>query len=129
MHPTIFLISGDPEIESAVREAARRTCNGVTVAHTARDAVKAFAHGFEDLSLILMDLDPDAHGVTLLNGLEDCPGNAPVVALTGCEESQMKPLAMGRGAAGCFGKPVTASRLQRLFEAFCAIPTHHASLS
>jgi len=127
MSPNIFLISGDPEIERAVREAARRTCNGLTVAHTARDAVKEFTHGFDDLSLILMDLDPDAHGVTLLSGIEDCPGNAPVVALTGCQESQMKPLAMGRGAAGCLGKPVTASRFQRLFEAFCASPLNQSS--
>jgi FixJ family two-component response regulator len=74
-----------------------------------------------------MDLDPDAHGVTLLNGLDDCPGNAPVVALTGCQESQMKPLAMSRGAAGCLGKPVTVSRFQRLFEAFCAIPLDRSS--
>jgi len=121
---TIMLISGDAEIERAVSEAARRTGIALTVVRTAHEAVKEFTHGFEGLSLIFVDLDPDTHGVTLLNALEDCHGKAPVVALTGCEESYMKPLAMGRGAADCLGKPITAARFKRLLEACCTIPTN-----
>jgi len=41
-----------------------------------------------------------------------------VVALTNCEETYMKPLAMGRGAAGCLGKPVNAARFRKLLEEF-----------
>jgi DNA-binding NtrC family response regulator len=118
-----MLLSGDAEIERAVSEAARRTGIAVTVVRTAHEAVKEFTHGFDGLSLILVDLDPDMHGVTLFNALDDCHGKAPVVALTGCEECYMKPLAMGRGAAGCLGKPITAARFKRLFEAYCAIPS------
>jgi DNA-binding response OmpR family regulator len=87
--------------------------------------VKQFSHGFEGLNLILVDLDPDVHGVTLFNALDDShpgPRRAPVVTLTSCEESYMKPLALGRGAAACLGKPVTAARLIRLFEEFCPTP-------
>ncbi len=122
--PTIMLISGDAEIERAVREAARRTGISVTVARTAHEAVKEFTRGFEGLRLILVDLGPGVHGVTLFNALDDCPGGAPIVALTDCEESYMKPLAMGRGAADCLGKPITAARFQRLFEFHCAIPSN-----
>jgi|GEM_PF-20310 len=117
--PAILLITGDPEIERAVSEAARKTGRALTVARTAHEAVKQFAHGFQDLSLILVDLDPEVHGVTLFNALDDCHGTVPVVVLTGCEESYMKPLAMSRGAAGCVGKPVTAARFKLLFEDFC----------
>ena len=72
--------------------------------------------------MILVDLDPDVHGVTLFSALDECHGKAPVVVLTGCEESYMKPLAIGRGAVACLGKPVTAARFKRLFEEFCPTP-------
>lgn len=121
--PKVLLISGDPEIERAASEAARRTRIALSVARTAHDAVKEFTHGFAGLNLILVDLDPEVHGVTLFNALDDCHGKAPVVALTGCEECYMKPLAMGRGAAACLGKPVTALQFARVFEDFCATPS------
>jgi DNA-binding NtrC family response regulator len=117
--PTILLISGDPETERAAGEAARRTGNGLTVARTAHEAVKEFTHGFEGLRLILLDLDESIHGVTLFSALDDCHGKAPVLVVTGCEESYMKPLAMARGASGCLGKPVLPGHLQHLFEEFC----------
>jgi len=123
MPPAILLITGDAETERAVTEAARRTKRPVTVARTAHEAVKILSHGLKDLSLILLDLDQDVHGVTLFSALEDCHGATPVVALTGCEEGYMKPLAMDRGAAGCLGKPVTAARFARLFDTFCPTAT------
>lgn len=122
--PAILLISGDAEIERAVREAARKTGHALTVARTAHDAIKEFTHGFKGLSLIILDLDAETHGVTLFSALEDCHGGAPILALTDCEESYMKPLAMSRGAAGCLGKPVTAARFKRVLEEFCPVPSN-----
>jgi DNA-binding response OmpR family regulator len=117
--PAILLITGDPEIERAVCEASRKTGWALDVLRTAHEAIKRFSHGFDNLALILVDLDPDVHGVTLFNALEDTHGAAPVVALTSCEESYMKPLAISRGAATCLGKPITASRFQKLLQEFC----------
>jgi len=121
-HPSILLISGDPEIEQAVREAARDAGHGLIVARTAQEAVKAFTRGFAGLRLILVDLDAEVHGVTLFNALDDCHDGVPLVALTSAEESYMKPLAIGRGAADCLGKPLTASRFARLVEEYCPNP-------
>jgi len=120
--PAIFLISGDADIERAVTEAAGRTGHALTIARTAHEALRMFSHGFDGVELILVDLDPDVHGVTLFNALDDCHGKAPIVAITGCEETYMKPLAMDRGASGCLGKPVTAARFVRLFENICPVP-------
>jgi DNA-binding NtrC family response regulator len=122
MDPTIILlISRDAEIERAASDAARRTGHTLSVARTAHQAVKEFMYGFDRFGLILLDLDADIHGVTLFNAMDDCHGKAPVVALTGCEESYMKPLVLGRGAAACLGKPVTAPQLKRLIEEFCIV--------
>ena len=93
----------------------------MTVARTAHEALKRFTHGYEGLNLIIVDLEPKLHGVTLFNALDNCQDShnrAPVVALTNCEETYMKPLAMGRGAAGCLGKPVNAARFRKLLEEF-----------
>jgi len=120
----IFLISGDAEVERNVTESARRTGHALIVARTAHQAVKMFAHGFEGLRLILMDLDPDVHGVALLNALEDCHGKVPLVALTGCEESYVTRLALRHGAAGCLGKPVALERFERLIGGLCPVVVH-----
>jgi DNA-binding response OmpR family regulator len=123
-HPAILLISGDAQIERVACEAARGTGQALVVVRTAHEAVKHFAHGLEAYNLILVDLDPDVHGVTLFNALDDCHGTAPLVALTGCEESYMKPLALGRGAAACLGKPVTVARMKSLFAEFRPTPVN-----
>jgi DNA-binding NtrC family response regulator len=120
--PAILLISGDAEIERAVNEAARNAGHALTVARTAHEAVRRFAHGFQGIELILLDLDPAAHGVTLFNALDEFHGDVPVVALTGCEESYMAPLAISRGAAACLGKPLTAARFTQLFADLCPSP-------
>jgi DNA-binding NtrC family response regulator len=120
--PAILLITGDAEIERAVLEAACRSGRALTVVRTAHEAVRIFSHGFDRFNLILVDLDPDVHGVTLFNALDDCHGKAPVVVLTGCEESYVTPVALARGASGCLGKPVTSARFARLIEEFCPLP-------
>ncbi len=117
-----MLITNDLEVERAVAEAARRTRVAVTVARTAHEALKGFTYGFDGYSLILLDLDPDIHGVTLFNALDECHGNAPVVVLTGCEPIYMKPLVTGRGAADCIGKPVAPGCFTRLLGSHCHAP-------
>jgi DNA-binding response OmpR family regulator len=113
---TILLITGDADIERALLEAARRTGRTLTVIRTAHEAVKTFTHGFESFSLIILDLDPDVHGVTLFHALDDCHGGVPVVVLTGCEESYVKPIALSLGAADCLGKPVPPGQFARLLD-------------
>jgi DNA-binding NtrC family response regulator len=121
--PTILLITGDAEVERAVLDAARGSRRGLNVARTAHEAVRVFSHGFDGFDLIIVDLDPDVHGITLFNALEDCHGKAPVVVVTGCEESYVTPVALARGATGCLGKPVTSARFARLLEDLCPMQT------
>jgi DNA-binding NtrC family response regulator len=122
--PAILLITGDAEIERAVCEAAGKTRHALTVARTAHEAVRMFAHGFDGLDLIFVDLDPDVHGITLFNAIGDCHGKAPIVALTGCEESYMAPIAISHGATDCLGKPVTPARFERLIGKLCSAATN-----
>lgn len=117
--PVILLITGDAEIERDVVVAADRTGHALNVARTANEAVRMFAQGFDGVELIFVDLDPDVHGVTLFSAIEDCHGAAPIVAVTGCEESYMTPIAAAHGAACCLGKPLSATRFERLIGKLC----------
>jgi DNA-binding NtrC family response regulator len=118
--PTILLISGDGAIQRAAFEAARAIGHGMTIARTAHEALTQFIAGFDGFNLIVADLDPDVHGVTLFNALDECHGAAPVIALTSYEEVYMKPLVLKRGGVECLGKPVAASRFVQLFEQYCS---------
>jgi DNA-binding NtrC family response regulator len=118
--PSILLISGDGAIQRAAFEAARANGHGLTIACTAHEALKQFIAGFEGFNLIVADLDPDVHGVTLFNAIDESHGTAPIVALTSYEEVYMKPLVLNRGAVECLGKPVAASRFVQLFDQYCS---------
>jgi len=117
--PSILLISCDAEIERAAAAAARKIGIPLSVIRTAHEAVKQLSLGCDAFGLILVDLDPAMHGVTLFNALDDVHGAAPIIALTDCEETYMTPIAVARGAAACLGKPVTPLCFEKLFAQFC----------
>jgi DNA-binding NtrC family response regulator len=122
--PAILLITGDPDVERTVVNAAGKTGHALNTARTAYDALRLFSNGFEESCLIFVDLDPQVHGITLFNALDDCHGSVPLVVLTDCEEACMKPPAEQRGAAVCLGKPVTVSQFTRLMDQLCPTPAH-----
>ena len=63
------------------------------------------------LDLIIIDVDPGAHGLALLEAISGCAAKPQVVVITALEETYMIPIAAKHGAAACLGKPITLHRL------------------
>ena len=108
----VLLVDADGDSEGFVSEAAARTGRGVLMAKTSRDAFKIIWDEMQRLDLVIVDVDPGAHGLALLEAISGCADTPPIIVITALEESYMKPISQEHGAAACLGKPITIAKLK-----------------
>ena len=114
MNPrVILLLTTDPVVECAAREAVLATRHGLRVRQSSAEAFRELAEGCADVDVAVIDLDPGMHGAALLAAAGD---RLPVVVLTSLEENYMQPVAKRHGAVGCLAKPFDAARLREAIE-------------
>jgi len=108
----VLLVDADGDSEGFVLEAAARTGRGVIMAKTSRDAFKIIRDELHRLDLVIVDVDPGAHGLALLEAISGCADTPAMIVITALEESYMKPISQEHGAAACLGKPITIAKLK-----------------
>jgi DNA-binding NtrC family response regulator len=108
---SILLVDADGDSEDIVSKAAARTGRNLLVAKTTRDAFGILRDQIRWLDLVIVDVDPGAHGLALLEAISGCADGPQIVVITALEEIYMKPIALKHGAAACLGKPITVQRL------------------
>lgn len=108
---TILLVDADGDSEAIVLEAANLTGRAVLVAKTSRDAFRILEDRMQRLNVVIVDVDPGAHGLALLEAISSCADRPQIVVITALEETYMKPISIKRGAVACLGKPITVQRL------------------
>jgi DNA-binding response OmpR family regulator len=107
----VLLVDADGDSEGIVSEATACSGRKVLLAKTSRDAFKILDGEMRRLDLVIVDVDPGAHGLALLEAISSCAERPPIVVITALEETYMKPISMEHGAAACLGKPITLQRL------------------
>ena len=80
-------------------------------AKTSRDAFRILEDQMPRLDLVVVDVDPGAHGLALLEAISGCADKPPILVITALEETYMQPIALKHGAAACLGKPIAVRRL------------------
>ncbi len=108
----ILLVDADADVASVVLEMASQIGHSVRLAKTSRDAFKVLKNEIDDVDIAIIDVDPGAHGMALLEAICGREERPPVVVLTALEEIYMEPIAERHGAAACLGKPVSIERLK-----------------
>lgn len=108
----VLLVDADGDCEGMVLEAATRTGREVRMAKTSRAAFKIIRDEMCHLDLVIVDVDPGAHGLALLEAISGCGDRPPIVMITGLEETYMKPISEEHGVAACLGKPITIAKLK-----------------
>jgi DNA-binding response OmpR family regulator len=109
---TVLLVDADGDSETIVSGAANRTGRDVLVAKTSRDAFRILGDQMQRLDLVIVDVDPGAHGLALLEAISGCADRPQIVVITALEETYMKPISMKHGAAACLGKPIGIAKLK-----------------
>ena len=108
---SILLIDADGDSEAIVSEAATLAGREVLMVKTSRDAFRILGDQIQRLDVVIVDVDPGAHGLALLEAISSCADRPPIVVITALEETYMEPIARKHGAAACLGKPIALHRL------------------
>ena len=117
----LLLVDADADCEHVVSQAASRANYKMLLAQTSAAAFQIIRQEIRHLDLIIIDIDPGAHGLALLEAITACAERPPIVVVTALEEVYMESIAAEHGAAACLGKPL---RLPRLLTALCDISMH-----
>ena len=121
MNKTLLLIDADADCEELMSQAASHTDYTVLLAKTSREAFEILEEKLGRLDLIVVDVDPGAHSLALLEAISACADHPPIIVVTALEEIYMSPIAAEHGAVRCLGKPLG---LPRLLSAFHDVPGH-----
>ena len=81
---SILLVDADGDSEGIVSEAAALTGGDVLVAKTSRAAFGILGEQMRRLDFVVVDVDPGAHGLALLEAISSCADRPPIVAATRC---------------------------------------------
>lgn len=109
---TVLLLSPDVSLIKTAQEAADAAECELWVASTSCHAFRVLEERAKDLDAIIIDTDPGAHGLALLNAVGSFCEGALVLVVTGLEESYVKPIVAKCGASSCIGKPLDAAQLR-----------------
>jgi DNA-binding response OmpR family regulator len=107
----ILLVDADGDCEQLASAAAARNGWEVKRVKTSREAFALLQHRLSNFAVVLVDVDPGAHGLALLEAISGCGERPPMIVLTALEESYMNAIACEHGAALCLSKPISSSRL------------------
>jgi DNA-binding response OmpR family regulator len=107
----VLLVDADGDSEGMVLEAAAGNGCAVLLAKTSREAFRILREQMRRLDLVIVDVDPGAHGLVLLEAISGCADRPPIVVITALEETYMKPISVEHGASACLGKPITIQKL------------------
>lgn len=113
---TILLVDADGDSEPKVREAAASIGAKVLLVKTSRDAFKILKDEMHRLKLVVVDVDPGAHGLALLEAVSGCADRPQIVVITALEKTYVEPIAVKHGATACVGKPITVQQLTSLLK-------------
>jgi DNA-binding response OmpR family regulator len=113
----VLLLDADGDCKSIVSEAGVRTGHGVFLTRTIHKAFGILRDKMERLDAIIVDVDPDVHGLALLEAVSGCADKPPIIVITALEETYMGPISVQHGAAACLGKPTTIEKVHAALDA------------
>jgi DNA-binding NtrC family response regulator len=130
MKPNILLVAHeDGTSNSVIADAAARTGHGLRHASSGREAFEILTASLDDVDLVIIDVDPGIHSLSILEALSYCKTAPPVIVVTGFEESEMEPIAYRHGAVACIGKPFTPGELAALIAEVCPFTSEQPATS
>jgi DNA-binding NtrC family response regulator len=109
--------SGDSN--AIVADAVTRNGRSLRHADNSRCAFELLKAGLNGIDLIVIDLDPGMHSISVLEALGCCDTCPPIIVVTGLEELEMTAIAHRHGATACIGKPFNAAKLAFLMQEVC----------
>ena len=125
----LLVANGSGDSNAIVADVAARTGRGLQHIDNSRRAFEILMAGLDDIDLIIIDLDPGMHSISVLEALGCCDTCPPIIVVTGLEELEMTAIAHRHGATACIGKPFSAAKLALLMEEVCPSTEQQSTVS
>ena len=120
MKSNILLVArGASSSNSVIVNAAVEAGRGLRHASSSQEAFDILAEGLDNIDVVIIDVDPGIHSLSVLEAISYRKTAPPVIVVTGFEEMDMAPMAYRHGATACIGKPFTALELAALIHDVC----------
>lgn len=123
MEREILLVANSDTASNAIVEAvAKQSGFRLRKVSSTRQAFEILATGLDNVDVVIIDLDPGIHSLTILEAIGGHPVAPPVIVLTSLEESEVTPIANRYGTVACLGKPFQYPSLSKAIELCLARP-------
>ena len=116
MTKNILLVDPDSDSVGVLARAAALTGHAVRLANRTDDAFRILNCNLDDIDVVVVDADPGAHAMALVEAINGCERRPPVIILTALEEEYMKTVAASHGAAACLGKPLAVEKIRSILD-------------
>ena len=112
----VLVLDADADTARAVASAAT-TCNcDLRFVQTSKEFFHFCSADFENVTAIVLDVDPGMHGMAILEALDACENTPPIIVISALEEHRLGPVVQQHGAIACLGKPFSLTRLRHALE-------------
>jgi FixJ family two-component response regulator len=112
----VLVLDADADTARAVASvAATRNCD-LRFMQTSREFFHFCSEDFENVTAIVLDVDPGMHGMAILEALDACENTPPIIVVSALEEMLLESVVQRHGAAACLGKPLSVTRLARAID-------------
>jgi DNA-binding NtrC family response regulator len=123
MQPEIlFVANSDADSNAIVEAVAKKSGCRLRKVSGTRQAFDILANDFDNVDVVIIDLDPGMDSLAILEAIGGHPVAPPVIALTSLQESKVTPVASRHGAVACLGKPFQHANLSKAIEHCLARP-------
>src|SRR5204862_4650965 len=123
----ILVLDADADTARAVASAATTGNCDLRFVQTSKEFFHFCSGDFENVTAIVLDVDPGIHGMAILEALDACENTPPIIVVSALEEHRLGPVVQRHGAMACLGKPLGLTRLGRaLDQAGSAVPRRAA---
>jgi FixJ family two-component response regulator len=112
----VLVLDADADTARAVASAAAGVNSDVRFVRTSNDFFHFCQDDFENVAVIILDVDPGVHGLAILEALDTCESTPPIIIVSALEEHRLSSVLQQHGAIACLGKPVSVVRLGRAIE-------------
>jgi FixJ family two-component response regulator len=109
----VLVLDADADTARAVASAAAtRNCD-LRFVQTSKEFFHFCREDFENVTAIILDVDPGMHGMAILEASDVCENTPPIIVVSALEEHRLGPVVQRHGAMACLGKPLSVTRLER----------------
>lgn len=112
----VLVLDADADTAGVVALAASSGNCDLRFVQTSKEFFHFCREDFENVTAIILDIDPGMHGMAILEASDACENTPPIIVVSALEEHLLGPVVQRHGAIACLGKPLSFTRLGRALD-------------